>query len=97
MKPSNSNPKLTQYDYYRTRAKSDLNNCSGLLSGLNELEVQMKEYQQKREMKGSQSELEIPLNIGSGEKNQNGKERGVGKYSEAKTERLNNSQLTTIA
>jgi len=37
MQPSNSksNPKLTQYDRFRTRAKSDLNNCTGILSGLN--------------------------------------------------------------
>jgi len=45
-------------------------------------------------MKESQSELEIPLNIG-GERSANGKEKAA-KYSESKTERLNNSQLTTI-
>ena len=37
MKPSKSNSKLTQYELFRNRAKSDLN-TSGLLSGLNELD-----------------------------------------------------------
>ena len=96
MKPktSKSNSKLTQYELFRNRAKSDLN-TSGLLSGLTQLDQQMKEYQQKREMKNSSSELELPLGKNSTEKTITFKEKAMGKYSQAKTERVNNTTPLT--
>ena len=50
--------KSSHYQEYRSKTKSDLN-CSGnLLSGLNDLDMQMKEYERLRGNRVSQSSIE---------------------------------------
>lgn len=50
--------KPPQYQDYRKKARSELN-CSGLLSGINELDLKMKEYEELKRNKSSFSQSDI--------------------------------------
>ncbi len=60
MKSSNklSQSRTPQYQDYRTKARSELD-CSGLLSGINELDQKMKQYQELKKGKNSLSTSHI--------------------------------------
>lgn len=46
------------YQDYRKKARSELD-CSGLLSGINELDLKMKEYEELKKNKSSLSQSEL--------------------------------------
>lgn len=53
-----SQSKTPQYQDYRSKAKSEID-CSGLLSGINELDQKMKQYQELKKSKNSLSATHI--------------------------------------
>lgn len=53
-----SQSKTPQYQDYRNKTKSELD-CSGLLSGINELDQKMKQYQELKKSKNSLSTSHI--------------------------------------